>query len=443
MKKIKIEHVFSSLFIIFIIFFMCTIAVRVFSSKILHMEINTPNASEQNITSVEPVSTKWDVLYPYDNSCSFEYREKTEDSQTVQETTEKSKYLSSADELKGKIDYYSTKLLFGRMAFVEANASFCKAVGEKIITGSDSVVSLRNGYLSLISGECDTDYAAESLSWFSNILKEKNVNFLYVQYPAKESPYLNMLPVGVTDNHNKNADRLLESLKKEKVDFIDFRILLNEHTSDWYGSFYKTDHHWKAETGVWAAGIIANHLNVKFGYDVSGSVGNTENYNIKVYEKYSLGSEGKISTLKFADPEDFSIITPKIKTSYDVQYFPGGHMAGRFEDVLINISVFDKKDYYNISCYSSYMYGNHAIVSIHNNDVKNGKRLLVIGDSFCNCVVPYLSCGIEYIDVIDKKMFNGSIISYISSFKPDTVIVAYYPGMLHSNPSRTNFYNFE
>ena len=235
----------------------------------------------------------------------------------------------------------------------------------------------------------------------------------------------------------------VKKLDGTEVKHTDMRTLLNSHSSDWYGSFFRTDHHWKPETGIWAAGEIAELLNTNFGYGIDKNIGNADNYNIKIYKDYCLGSQGKISTLKFTDPEDFSLVTPKKETDFTVNYYSDYGGTGSFDEVLIDMRAVEKIDYYNISTYSAYLYGNNAATSIKNNNVHNGKRLMILSDSFCKCVVPILAQEIEYIDVVDRRYFTGSIMSYAEQFRPDTVIVAYNPTMISEDSSHGGMFNFE
>lgn len=440
MKKIKSRYIISGLFVFIIMFFMCAVLFRFFGAKLLHINFENSNASETGQITAQTAGTDWAALFPFDEKNTFNYEKKTE---TTKPEQKKWSFSDTIGVIESRIDYYTSNLLLGRMKFVEANALFNKTVGMKIISGTDSVVVMNNGYLTFQSYKADTEYAAESLGWFNGRMNEKGINLLYIQFPSKESPYDNRLPVGVEDYNNVNADSLMEKLENSDVDYTDFRPLLNSATDNWYGSFFRTDHHWRPETGVWATGELAKLLNYKCGYGIDESIGKAENYNIKIYEDYCLGSQGKISTIRFTDPEDISLITPKSKTDFTVKYNSDEPKTGSFEDVLINMSAFDKIDYYNISTYSAYLYGNTAVTSIKNNNVHNGKRLLLLSDSFCKCVVPFLAQEIEYFDVIDRRYFSGSIMNYIEQFSPDTVIVAYNPTMISSDTSHSGTFNFE
>ena len=437
MKKKKLEYIISGLFIIVIMFFMCTVAVRVIGTKVFHISFVENNAAELNEITAETNGTDWEALYPFSDKYVFEYKQ-TESAESAE--PQKYGFREKAKDVESRVDYYCTNLLFGRMKFVEANALFNKTVGMKIISGTDSVVVMNNGYLTFQSNEVNTDFAASSLQWFKSNLDEKGINLMYVQFPSKECPEDNKLPAGVEDFNNINADSLIKDLEKTDVKYSDFRKLLYSETDNWYGSFFRTDHHWLPETGVWAAEKLSELLNQNCGYNINTDIGETDNYNVKIYENYCLGSQGRVATLKFADPEDFSLITPKKETNFTVNYFSDYGGTGSYEDVLIDKRAVAKIDYYNLSTYSAYLYGNNAVTSIRNNNIHNGKRLLILSDSFCKCVVPILAQEVEYIDVVDRRYFTGSIMNYVEQFRPDTVLVAYNPTMISDFP--TGMFNF-
>lgn len=440
MKKIKSEHIISGLFVFIIMFFMCAVLVRVAGQKLFHINFEENNAAEKGGITVETANTDWAAIYPFDEKYVFDF---VSDEPVQTEEVKEWTFSDTVKTAESRVDYFTSNLLFGRMKFVEANALFNKSVGMKIISGNDTVVAMTNGYLTFQEMEMDTEYAAKSFKWFSDNLAQKGIGCKYIQLPSKESPYENRMPVGIIDNNNINADSLLENMKKENAPFVDFRVLLNSSTDNWYGSFFRTDHHWLPETGVWAAGKIAEILNKEFGYDIDTDIGNTDRYNVKVYKNYCLGSQGRAATLKYADPEDISLITLKNRSDFTVRYDSDDAITGDFCTSEIDMKALERIDYYNLSPYSAYLYGNHAVTSIRNNQLHNGKRLLVLSDSFSRCVIPFLSQEIEYIDVVDRRYFSGSIMNYIEQFKPDTVLVAYNPTMITSISTHSGMYNFE
>lgn len=259
---------------------------------------------------------------------------------------------------------------------------------------------------------------------------------MYVQIPSKENKYDNQLPYGTDDYNNINADNLLEKLEDSGVNTYDLREEMKNDKLDYYSSFFKTDHHWLPQTGVWAAGKIAGKINTVFGTNIDTEIGNLNNYNVKVYKDFCLGSQGKKVTLKYTNPEDISLITPKKQTSFTVSYLAKSKTYnGDFTETMIDKSVFEKIDYYNTSTYSAYLKGNLSLVNIKNNNVKNGLTICVFADSFDDSMVPYLAMGVENINVIDARSFNGSVRTYIEKTNPDYVIMAYNPTTINSDGS--------
>lgn len=444
MKKLNAHKLLSIVFICLIVFFMGTIGVRFVSAKVFHIYPETSNAAEGQPDATQTHSVDWSVDYPFSGDYGFSFTEKSSDNEVVVEQVSVIKSFENAVRaVESNIDYYTSSLLFGRMKFVEMNASFNKLVGMKIISGTDSVVTLRNGYLSFESYKIDMDYAVESTSYFAETLKSKGINFLYVQCPTKENPVDNQLPYGIEDYYNLNADALIQALDERGVPYIDLRKSLNEDFDDYYSCFFRTDHHWTPETGVWAAGKIAKELNIRYNYGIDEGISDLERYKTEIFEKYCFGSQGKKATLKYADPEDISLIYPKAETSFTVKYDNNEPLSGRFEDTLLRRDVFDKIDYYNISTYSAYFHGNHSITTIHNNKVSNGKCILYIMDSFSASVVPYLANEAEDIIVLDLRSFNGSVMNVIEKFSPDTVITAYNPSTFSADTSHYGIFNFE
>lgn len=75
--------------------------------------------------------------------------------------------------------------------------------------------------------------------------------------------------------------------------------------------------------------------------------------------------------------------------------------------------------------YGSYGYGDVALFSVHNENVHDGSRVLIIKESFADVVYPFFAEAVEYLDVIDLRAFSYSLERYIDKTDPDTVIVIY------------------
>ena len=90
-----------------------------------------------------------------------------------------------------------------------------------------------------------------------------------------------------------------------------------------------------------------------------------------------------------------------------------------------------KKDYYSVNTYSVYNGGNYRLQIISNKLNPNGKKILLIGDSFDCAVVPFLSLQTSQLHICDVRNMKGlvgekvNIKNYIEEIRPDYVLVLY------------------
>ena len=87
---------------------------------------------------------------------------------------------------------------------------------------------------------------------------------------------------------------------------------------------YKTDHHWTTRAGFYAYCKLEDYLTQIFQCDVDSRIGDINNYNIEVYEKWHLGSNGQRTGIYFAGIDDFELIVPKDRKSTRLN---SSHMA--------------------------------------------------------------------------------------------------------------------
>lgn len=101
-----------------------------------------------------------------------------------------------------------------------------------------------------------------------------------------------------------------------------------------------------------------------------------------------------------------------------------------------------EKDYYNKESYAVYNGGNRQLQIVKNNLNPNGKKVLIVRDSFACVVTPFLSLQTSELHICDvRKHQDGEKIDvedYINRLNPDYVIVLYSGVGKSSNP----LYNF-
>ncbi len=394
---------------------------RLFFAETEDKQEDTQN--NPTIGNNEKIKIDWISLYPYTNGGP------------IMEEDNRSRLQKLTDSIKEKeasLEKYTNVMLPGYQTFVEAEKTIEHALGWEITSyvDYDSVTKLEDGYLTTYNREQDISYQAEAVIGLSEYCKSQNVNFLYVQAPFKVSEKQDESISGKVDFSNQNANALLEQLEQNQVDYLDLRESMYDMFANYHEAFYITDHHWKPQTGLWATGVLADVLEAKYGLLVEAEKLQAQNFEEEAYLDLFLGSWGKRVTLSQTKPEDFALLYPRYDTDFQI-IIPerGMDVRGGFSK-LYNYQHVEKVDYYNLNPYEAYIWGNNAQMLIHNYNVENGSRVLLVKDSFANSVAPFLACGVEDVDILDVRYFTGSLETYIQATKPDVVIVLYNAAML-------------
>lgn len=342
------------------------------------------------------------------------------------------KYKDFVYEKEDIVEKLTSKKLYRYEKFVELSYYYDKVIHFDLTSNSDSsVIKLGNNYFSNIYSYKDTKVITNKILDFSTYLSSKNIDFLYVQALYKISDDFNLSPI-YNNSTDKMMDNFLNSLN-DKVNYLDLREYIKKDNLNNLQMFFETDHHWLPQTGLWATDIISEYLNDNLSLNLSIDNLDKNKFNYKTYNKIFLGSLGRNVSLANAKPENFTLITPKFETKLHVNLKDLNlNKIGSYEETLVDWSKVDKVDYYNISPYAAYAYGDKALIEIENKMIHNNKKILFIKDSFGEVVSPFLALENEFLSIIDLRFFNGSLKTYINSYKPDVVIVMYNGDMLRS-----------
>ena len=314
------------------------------------------------------------------------------------------------------------------------NSLFYRASGTAVVRKDDTtVVRADNGYLGNPRAEMtdsDLEWRSENVKELSEIANNNGAEFLYVMAPSKG--YALKYPSNVKDYTASNCDRFALLLREKGVPFLNLIESASAEGISEEEMFFVTDHHWRPEKGIWASEKVCRYLRDNYGFEYSESLWNPDNYNIKTYEDWFLGSQGKKVGVYFTPfgADDINLIVPGFETSLtEEQPEKGLVRSGSFEDLLYkdNINV---KDHYHLNPYATYSGGDFREQIITNHANPDGKTAIVIRDSFGCAFTPFFSLGLGRLYVTDVR--DGGYVGekldmreYIQKIKPDYVIVLY------------------
>lgn len=174
---------------------------------------------------------------------------------------------------------------------------------------------------------------------------------------------------------------------------VDICSVLAKHTDE--DIYLRTDHHWAPLGAYYAARTFAEAADVPFADLSEYMVGVNQGY---VGTMYAYSEDSRILN----DPEDFVYYIPM--NDYTTYYYDRSFNY-QYEGRLIQEVSVDNS-------YIMFMGGDDKIVKICT-DVDNGRKLLVIKDSYGNAEIPFYTSSFEEIFVIDMRYFNCNLVNFI------------------------------
>lgn len=417
--------------------FFITIIIRTFTRQILIKQLKIKNEftdlvlfdvkNMNNMDNENKASGQidWEALYPFKAG----QEDKKVDTANTKKVVVVDRYKEIIQSIKKKFTSSTTNYLIGYQKFIELANKYEDIIQWDYASYAEynGTIKLKDGHLTSYIERREVGDAADGMILFADYCNRNGIDFIYVQAPYKISKTQDKKISGVLDFSNQNADALIERLRLANVDVYDLRDTIDAEKLNHHSLFYRTDHHWLAETGFWASRHIIEYLNQKYGYSIDSSVLSDNQFKNVLYPAWFLGSQGKKVTLAVTKPDDFSLIYPLYNTQMHFSV-PDAKidLDGDFS-IIYDMRHVERINYYEKNPYGAYMYGNHALSQFENHLSENKIHLLFIHDSFGNSVVPFISLGVKHVDSMDLRHFTGSVISFVEKNKPDAIIVMYNP----------------
>lgn len=431
MKRTK--RAFNLVCVAFLTLFFIAVVTRVFTlfvlqryfginnqfTKIILFDVQTETPDSGN-----PARQKvdWASLYPFTGEDGNSAERKAKESRVK-------RIIGTIKDVESSIDSYTSDHLVGHYALAGSARFYERIIGWNYVASSEynGTVRTADGYLTWVAPRIDVKGEADSVKAFSEFCEECGTSLLFVAAPDKVCRYSDADVSGVIDFSNQNADDFLSLLSASGVENYDLREILHREGREHHQLFFRTDHHWRPETGLWAAGTIAAILNRNHGFNIDLSRLDPALFTSTVYPKFFLGVQGKKMTTLNAEPEDFSLLYPNYQTAFHYEVLTEGINTDGDFSIMYDMDCVGERNFYreDKSPYSTYAYDNQPLERIENKLVDNNNSVLIIHDSFGNCVFPFLALGTRFVDSIDLRFFDGSIQSYIRERRPDVVIVTY------------------
>lgn len=280
------------------------------------------------------------------------------------------------------------------------------------IAGSILIVGTRA--LEIYYGsEARAEQYANVLNDFALTL-DPSVNVYSMVIPKASAYYLEFAKgyENLIFRNKRDIDKITETLNDRVID-VNIYNTLGKHANE--DIYFRTDHHWTPLGAYYASQLFCEKAGVGFDDITKFTEDRREGYLGTMY-KYSNNSP----ILK-DNPEDFVAYYPY--ASYEVTYFSPSDLksSARSHDGGFFWDISDKQ---KSSWYSTYLRGDSYSVKAVSNECKNGRKLLIVKDSYGNALAPYMLQGFEEIYIVDARMYKRTLSDTIEEFGITDVLFA-------------------
>ena len=262
-------------------------------------------------------------------------------------------------------------------------------IGGVVVCDRDKGAKIR-GLISFGS----TDSLARNFCSMVNDVKKavgSNVNVYTMGAPVSSAFYTPKGMSGVTTDQHKAITDLNKYLKNVKN--VDAYAALAPHVNEYI--YFRTDHHWTELAAYYAVEAFAKAAGVPYKPLSSYKAGVKKGFTGSMYF-YSKCPEFK------RYPDTYYYWKPK--NSYTTTYYNGYFRNGRRSSLFLDYFI-------GSGCYCTVLGSDMNLAEIKT-DVKNGRTLVLIKDSYGNALVPYFVGSFEKIYVLDMRYTHVNLRSF-------------------------------
>ncbi len=305
--------------------------------------------------------------------------------------------------------YLSDHMPF-RTFFVGLNSYYNNALGNPL---SNGIYNCKDGYL--VNDPPTYERLDINFSIIADFAKENDIKTAMVLAPSTGYVCSDLLPnKHIIYKDDEYFEKAKDVMADSNVQFVDMREPLKNAYNDGTQVFYKTDHHWTSEGAYLAYSELSSVLDFEKK--------DRKRYDITEYDDFygtTYSSSGfwltKPDTIETWESKDIKANSITVKITEGDETTTSDSMF-----YLDNLKENDK--------YPIYLDGNHPYTTIKNKTLakdENGKKLLIIKDSFAHTLTPFLADHYAEIVMIDMRYYKQNVKELLEKNDFDNVLFVY------------------
>lgn len=259
--------------------------------------------------------------------------------------------------------------------------------------------------------ELQSDFDLESVTTLTATLTDFSSNYESLQQSIVISPnssytQVDLLPTGYEFDSQLDQLETIQSLLSESnltwLDVLDSFDTLDDDTQ----LFYKTDHHWTTAAAFSVFETLADTWGLEYDEDY--------------YEFYTVSTDFQ-GTLSTKSGIDNSYDTIQICVPSDSS---GTYIVDFISDDMLTNSLFFLDELDTINQYEVFLGGNYEKIEITTTSASTD-ILLIVKDSYANCMIPMLTPYFEQIIIIDPRYYTKELSLVLQDYDFTHVLYLY------------------
>ncbi|MDW7657418.1 MAG: DHHW family protein [Bacillota bacterium] len=306
-----------------------------------------------------------------------------------------------------QLELWMTDQIAGRDQWVGYKAELMRLIGFKenrgIYFGRDQYLIQKFSR----PAEDELQEVIQGILHLQQLLPDIPVIFLLA--PTSAAIYPDKLPkLATTDDQTAFIEAVRASLS-DAVTFVDVLLALQQKSNE--AIYFKTDHHWTMRGAFYAW--------QSWQHQSGQPVPSFEDYQIEHVTQSFFGTSFSRAGLYRLQPDMIEVFRPNQAVPVKVSF---GN-SDKIRDSLYNETFLSKKDKY-----SYFLDGNHPLLVIRTerpDRMTDDRRIMVIKNSYANCLIPFLTRDYDEIHVIDLRFNQSNLAQYARDNAIDEILYLY------------------
>lgn len=289
-----------------------------------------------------------------------------------------------------------------RDLFVGVHAYWQLLLGQNGVSG---VYRGNDGYLLAAPEDFSRDLAIRNVQRLAEFAESTGLPTSIMAVPNGGYILEDWLPL----NHQQYPDDAIFDIIQEyagDMAIIDLRERFAQQAEQ-IPLYYRTDHHLTSAGSYFMYQIYCQQRGLR-----------AENFSCSQISDGFYGTAYSKSGLWLTKPDTLEIWKSPNPGSYTVTI-----QEGADQQTFDSLYFFEHLE--NMDQYPVFLDGNHSVVTVENGSCRNGRRLLLIKDSYAHCFATFAAQNYEQICMVDLRYYRGSVQELLDTYGSTEILYLY------------------